>query len=146
MATDAMWIDSVRIAERKGAAGPAPVFMYRFDYETDLLGGRLRSCHALEVPFVFDDVAAAPLSGSRPDRFDVARVMSEAWVSFAKGGDPNHTGIPKWRPYTTGNRSTTVFDVECRLEPDRTELREGIDDMGIGFNPVPDVLADGRRL
>jgi para-nitrobenzyl esterase len=146
MATDAMWIDSVRIAERKGVAGTAPVFMYRFDYETDLLGGRLRSCHSLEVPFVFDDVGAVPLSGSRPDRFEVAKAMSEAWVAFAKHGDPNHPGMPTWPSYTASDRSAMVFDVKCRLEPDPTELRQGIDALGIGFNPVHDVLGDGRSL
>jgi para-nitrobenzyl esterase len=145
MATDAMWIDSVRIAERKGAAGPAPVFMYRFDYETDILGGRLRSCHSLEVPFVFDDVGAAPLSGSSPDRFEVAKAMSEAWVSFARDGDPNHPGLPKWPCYASGDRSTMVFDVGCWLEPDPTELREGIEALGMGFNPVRDVVVDGRK-
>lgn len=50
--------------------------------------------------------------------------MSEAWIAFAKEGDPNHPGIPAWKPYTLENRETMIFDVPCRLEndPAREEL------------------------
>jgi para-nitrobenzyl esterase len=134
IATDAMWIDSVRLAERKAAGGSAPVFMYQFAYESDALGGRLKAGHGLEVPFVFDDVESATTAGTRPERFEVARVMSEAWVRFATDGDPNHPGLPRWTPYEPGDRSTMVFDTPCRVSPDPTELREGLDSLGVRFN------------
>ncbi len=90
-ANDMMWIDSVRIAERKAGGGPASVFMYRFAFQSDVLDARYRAGHGMEVPFVFNDVQSAPLAGTRPERFEVAEIMSEAWVTFAKGGDPNHS-------------------------------------------------------
>ena len=48
---------SRKIAERKAAAGGAPAYLYRFDWETPVAGGRLKSPHALEIPFVFDNTA-----------------------------------------------------------------------------------------
>ena len=135
MATDEMWLDSVHIAERKSAGGPAPVFFYRFAYRSDAFGGGFRAGHGLEVPFVFDDVDASPVTGTRPDRRDLARLMSEAWVSFARTGDPNHPGLPAWSLYRDNQRSSMVFDAPCRLEADPEELRIGLDALGARFNP-----------
>ena len=135
MASDLMWIDGVRIAERKSAEGPAPVFMYRFDYPSNLLDGRLRSCHSLEVPFVMDVADEAPIAGTSPDRVDAARVISTAWAAFARTGDPNYDGLPTWRPYTAADRSRMLFGVTASVEPDPTEIREGLQTLGLSFNP-----------
>ncbi len=133
ISTDAMWLDSVHIAERKAVSGPAPVFMYQFAYESDALDGRLKAGHGMEVAFVFNDVEANRATGTRPERVDVARAMSDAWVAFARQGDPNHPGLPKWTPYMPDDRTTMVFDSPCRVAPDPTELRQGLDALGIEF-------------
>jgi para-nitrobenzyl esterase len=129
--TDRWWIDSIRLAERKVAGGPAPVFMYSFAYETDILDGKLKSAHALEIPFVFADVNRRPLAGSRPERVELAAAMSSAWVAFARSGDPHHDGLPVWSPYSPECRATMVFDIACRVDVDpRRELREGLSRLG----------------
>jgi para-nitrobenzyl esterase len=127
MMTDRWWIDSIRLAERKTAGGPAPVFMYSFAYETDVLDGKLKSAHALEIPFVFADAHQRPFAGSRPERLELAARMSSAWVAFARSGDPNHEGIPAWSPYSPECRATMIFDIACRVDVDpRRELRAGL--------------------
>jgi para-nitrobenzyl esterase len=133
VSTDQMWIDLVHTAERKATGGPAPVFMYQFAYRSDAVNGRLRAAHGLEVPFVFNNVEGSKMTGARSDRFEVANAMSSAWVSFARSGDPNHLGLPEWTPYTPDDRSTMVFDASCHLAADPTELREGLDALGIEF-------------
>jgi para-nitrobenzyl esterase len=135
VATDAMWLDSVRIAERQAASRSAPIFFYRFGYQSDAFGGGFRAGHGLEVPFVFDDVEASVLTGTRPERRELARLMSQAWVKFATDGDPNHTGLPKWAPYSETQRSTMIFDAPCCVEDDPTELRRGLDALDVRFNP-----------
>ena len=47
--------------------------------------------------------------------------MSAALVAFARTGDPNHPGIPKWAPFTEGNRSMMIWDTssEVKVDPDR---------------------------
>jgi para-nitrobenzyl esterase len=135
VATDGMWLDSVRIAERKAAASSAPVFLYRFAFQSDAFDGGFRAGHGLEVPFVFDDVDASALAGRRPERRELARVMSQAWVKFASDGNPNSGGLPAWSPYSESARSTMVFDAPCRVEPDPTELRRGLCAVDVRFNP-----------
>jgi para-nitrobenzyl esterase len=46
-------------AERKAALNGAPVYVYRFDWRTPVLGGKLRSLHTLETPFVFNNIPGA---------------------------------------------------------------------------------------
>jgi para-nitrobenzyl esterase len=131
VSSDRTRLGSIELAERKAAGSPAPVYMYLFDWETDYRGGIYKASHALEVPFVFDNVEVAPITGSRPDKYELETAMSEAWIAFARSGNPAHAGIPKWLPYTTAERATMIFDVPSKLENDpRREERlawEGID-------------------
>jgi para-nitrobenzyl esterase len=102
-------------ATRRLSGAVAPTFMYRFTWATTAIDGVPRSCHGLEVPFVFDNVDC-PITGQARERGQLAARMSGAWVAFARHGDPNHAGLPKWPPYSTVDSATMVFDVECRVE------------------------------
>ena len=90
---------SLQIAERKLAQKAAPVFVYLFAWETPVLGGRLRSCHTLEIPFVFDNTTTAALTGDDPARLALAARMSRAWLAFARSGKPGHGDLPAWPVY-----------------------------------------------
>jgi para-nitrobenzyl esterase len=70
MMTDLMMrAESIEMAERK-AAQAAPVFMYRLDWQSPVLGGALRSPHCLDVPLMFENLAGAPqLVGDGMDTF-----------------------------------------------------------------------------
>jgi para-nitrobenzyl esterase len=118
LTSEATRVDSIRLAERKLAGGPAPVFMYLFSWESDYFGGLFKASHAMEVPFVFDHPEVAPMTGSRPDRYEMAEAMSLAWTAFARTGDPNHERLPAWPAYETDARPTMIFDVPCRTEND----------------------------
>src|SRR5271156_218649 len=119
IATDhAMRMPSLVIADRKVAQHAAPVFVYLFTWETPVLDGRLKSPHALEIPFVFDTVDTSGLTGDSPTRFALAEKMSRAWLAFARTGNPNHEGIPNWPPYSTETRPTMIFDDQCKVEND----------------------------
>ena len=119
-----MWAGSIRWAERKAAGGPAPVFLYRWDYETPALGGVLGATHGGDIPFAFNIFDLTPMAGDRPENADIGASVSEAWVRFAHDGDPNHGGLPRWEPYSVGDRATVVMDAPCRTENDpRSELR-----------------------
>lgn len=114
----------IRLVESKLAAGKAPIFMYLFTWESDYKGYLFKSCHALEIPFVFDTTEDMALTGSRPDKPQLVESVSGAWIAFARTGNPSHPGIPKWEPYTLNKRATMILDVPCRLEidPAREEL------------------------
>ena len=114
----------VNLAERKIAGGKAPVYMYLFSWQSNYRDYLFKACHTMEIPFAFDTVGNVPLTGSRPDKFGLAGAVSDAWSAFARGGDPNHPGIPRWEPYDLNHRSTMIFDVPCRAvqDPYREEL------------------------
>jgi para-nitrobenzyl esterase len=119
IATDhAMRIPSLVIADRKVAQHGAPVFVYMFTWETPVLDGKLKSPHALEIPFVFDTVQTSGLTGDSPTRFALAEKMSRTWLAFAHTGNPNNERIPNWPPYSAAQRPTMMFDNQCRVEND----------------------------
>jgi para-nitrobenzyl esterase len=98
--------------------------MYLFAWETPAFGGVLRSCHALELPFVWDALEQAgvnALTGEGPERLGLARDMHERWIAFARTGDPN------WPRYDLERRPVIVFD-------------------GAGSRVVNDPARDERRL
>jgi len=106
-------------AERKAALGKAPVYMYRFQWYSPVGGGRLRAMHCMDIPFVFENVdLCKTVVGDGKDRYALADKMSSAWVAFARTGNPNHKGLPKWDPFTADRRATMIFNNECRAVTD----------------------------
>ena len=119
------WRDSVLQTERKAEQGVAPVYAYRLMWRTPVEGGRRLTPHSLDLPFVFDNVSKAPdMVGERSAATDaLASAMSGAWLAFARSGDPNHVGIPAWRPYDLEHRPVMLFDTKCEVvdDPHRDE-------------------------
>ncbi len=114
-----MRINSITVAESKHAQGAAPVFMYLFTWETPALNGRLKSCHALEIPFVFDNIErSGDFTRGAPECFTLAEKMSEAWLAFARDGVPSYRGLPTWPAYMPEERATMIFDTTCRVVND----------------------------
>ncbi|HEY7350081.1 MAG TPA: carboxylesterase/lipase family protein [Ktedonobacterales bacterium] len=114
-----MRMHSITLAERKHAQGAAPVWMYLFTWETPVLNGRLKSCHALEIPFVFDNLKyGIRFTGESPERLALAENMSEAWLAFAHSGVPGYRDLPTWPAYDSETRATMIFDHACRVEND----------------------------
>jgi len=107
------------IAERKFTQGQAPVYLYYFNWRSPVRGGKLRTMHGMELPFVFDHPDLIQfMTGMGPERYELARNMSEAWVAFARTGNPNHTGIPTWEPWNPMRWPTMVFNTDIRAVDD----------------------------
>ncbi len=120
VASDTTRLAGIRAAERRGVqSGAAPVYMYLFTWRSPAFDGALGSTHTLDIPFVFDQVATYPdYVGDQPGRDELAANMSDAWISFARTGSPNHAGLPNWPAYNTEQRPTMIFDAQCRVEND----------------------------
>lgn len=105
-------IPAVRLAEAHGRA-----HVYEFDWESPVLPG-LGSCHAAEIGFVFDTLAASSgLAGDSPPQA-LADEMHAAWVAFATTGDPG------WERYGPGRRVRRFGDVVETLDDPRAATRE----------------------
>ena len=120
--------NAVTQAERKAAQHGAPAYMYLFAWQTPVLDGRPRAFHCSEIPFVFNnsDVSDFATGGTAEAR-ELAAKVSDAWINFARKGDPNHGGLPKWPAYSADAGPVMVFDKTCEVkrDPDR-ELRRAV--------------------
>ena len=111
-------VRSTVLAERKAQRGKAAVWMYRFDWETPAFGGRLKSPHSMDVPFVFDTLGVIGEPHRKPHAQDLADRVSATWASFARNGDPGNKSIPAWPAYTADKRATMVFNDQCQVAGD----------------------------
>ena len=74
--------------------------------------------HSAELDFVFGylrDQAAVPTLVKLSDQ------MQQYWTSFARTGDPNGPGLPRWTKYESGARSYVDFSNDGPMS--KTDLR-----------------------
>jgi para-nitrobenzyl esterase len=119
-------INAVTQAERKAARNGAGAYMYLFAWQTPILDGRPRAFHCSEIPFVFNNSNVSWFAtGGGPEARALAAKVSDAWINFARKGDPNHSGLPSWPKYDAANGPVMIFDKACEVknDPDR-ELRK----------------------
>ncbi len=104
-------------ADVKVAQGGAPVYMYIFSWESPVLDGMFRSTHCMEIPFTMNNVELhRTMTGGGAAAQALADKMSSAWINFARTGNPNAEGLPKWNPYTSKSGDTMFFDNECEVK------------------------------
>jgi para-nitrobenzyl esterase len=65
------------------------------------------------------------MTGGGPDARKLGQAMADTWVQFARSGDPNHSGIPKWDAYSDEPGVNLIFDNRVHIvqHPDREELQ-----------------------
>ncbi len=114
-------------ATRKAAQNNAPAYLYQFEWMTPVLDGRPRAFHCAELPFCFNNVdRCAAMTGGTDEARKLGEIMSDAWIQFAREGNPNHPGLPKWTAFTAQNRATMIFDTQCQLKNDPDPEIKGI--------------------
>ena len=94
-------IEPARFVARRFAAAGQPAYQYRFSYVAVSLRGRLTGApHTSEIPYAFDTLRKS-LWGDfgktlTPQDLSMARQVNAYWVNFAKTGNPNAPGLPRW--------------------------------------------------
>jgi len=114
--TDAIFrISTIRLLEAQRHHQPN-TYNYMFTWPTPALEGILGACHALELPFIFGNLDLPNMDkfvGKNPNKA-LSENMMDAWIAFARTGNPNHNGIPEWASYDTEKRTTMFFGDECK--------------------------------
>jgi para-nitrobenzyl esterase len=111
---------AIRTAEAQAKYQP-DVFSYLYTWESPGFGGLLGACHAIEIAFVFgclDLPGGENFVGTGPEVERLADRTMDAWLAFAKSGDPSHAGIGPWQRYDTKRRATMELGAECRVVDD----------------------------
>lgn len=108
-------------ADRRAAqpAGSAPTFVYQFDWQSPVEGGKWRAGHMSDIPMVFDNVAiAADTTGGGAGAQAMADLASSAAIAFAHTGNPNAKDLPAWPAYDLKTRATMIFDAPAHVAND----------------------------
>jgi para-nitrobenzyl esterase len=96
--------------------------MYWFTWETPAFGGILGSCHAIDIPFAFDNLdapGAEMLLGDGPERQGISDRFASELVQFATHGHPS------WEQFNLKTRPTLVIGQNIELVSDpESEIRE----------------------
>lgn len=111
------WRAAVIEAEARAAQG-APAFVYQLDWTGRLPNGRTGAFHTSDIPLMLDTVAVADSAAGNALTPMMANIMSDALIAFARTGNPNHAGMPRWTPYSLERRETMIMTLMPRMEDD----------------------------
>jgi len=103
-----------RLAEQH-ANHSNPTWMYWFTWATPAFGGILGSCHALDVPFAFDNLSAPGtdlLTGDGTERAGIATRFANEIVEFAR------SSTPTWPAFDTQSRQTLEINADMKVLTD----------------------------
>jgi para-nitrobenzyl esterase len=113
-------------ATAKAALGAAPAYLYWFTWQTPVLNGRPRAFHCSEIAFAFANTdRCETMTGGGADARALAETVSDAWIHFARSGNPNHPKMPHWSAFNAERVPTMIFDNHTQLlnNPDGGEQR-----------------------
>jgi len=108
------------------AQGSAPTYSYELRWGSPFDNGKYKACHGLDLALMFDNVALSHrMTGTSPEAYALAAQMSEAYIAFARNGDPNNPRLPYWPPYDLSRRATLAFDLAPKVidDPRRDERK-----------------------
>lgn len=80
--------------------------------------------HAGEIEYVFGALESVPKVTWESGDHALSELMMRYWSNFARRGDPNGAGLPKWPRYT-GEKGPSVMelDVVSKAAPDKVRTR-----------------------
>ncbi len=112
--------------------GASPVYQYIFDRVRPALPGKsvpgmepgtFGAVHASEIEYVFGVLDSNKDFNWLPDDRKVSELLQNYWTNFAKTGDPNGPGLPRWPAYSPASIQVMHLDVDAKVQPEATRGR-----------------------
>jgi para-nitrobenzyl esterase len=106
-------------ARLQSAKGNGRAYVYYFDHRTPQRPNG--AWHADEMAYVFRNLgsgfAGVSVAATRPEDLAMSDLVSTYWTNFAKTGDPNGTGLPRWPAFTEASRQVMFLDSASSARP-----------------------------
>jgi len=113
--------------EAQVKTGGSPVYRFYFDLGVPIAPGQegpSRAFHSDEVDYVFGTLDTRKDTKWRPEDYALSEKMQTYWTNFAKTGDPNSPGLPKWPKYGAADNWQVMFlDATPTAQPDEHRER-----------------------
>lgn len=107
-------------ARLQAQTGKSKVFYYYFDqhpeYPEDSPRAGYGSPHGMDVAYVFKHLNTTDPKTAKKD-LEISEAMATYWTNFAKYGDPNGKGVPKWEAFTKANPVVMYFGQTPHMGP-----------------------------
>ena len=113
------WIE----AQRK--TGKHPIYRYRFDLAPPSADPKanLTAYHSAEIEYVFGQLDSKAGVPWRPEDRQLSELMQKYWSNFARSGDPNGPGLPKWPVYSQAD-GWMVMHLDKQSSAQKDDLRD----------------------
>lgn len=111
--------------EAQAKTGKQPVYRYRFDLgpPADPKGPQLGAYHSAEIEYVFGQLDSKAGIAWLPEHRALSEQMQKYWANFARSGDPNGPGLPKWPAYSAANGWRMMF-LDAKSAANKDDLRD----------------------
>ena len=113
--TDRQYRGSTRrlLDARDGA--PGGTYSYLVEQQSPMFEGRLGAPHALDVPLIWGtNELMRDFVGNDPQVDQLSGFMMDAWINFARTGNPTTNALPGWPQYRADRPYTMVFGPDVR--------------------------------
>lgn len=100
-------------ARMQSSKGKSKAFLYQFNHVSpgqETWG----AFHTSEVPYALHTLHEWNLEWTDADK-RLEDIISSYWVNFAKTGDPNGDGVPKWSAYNAEEDAVMVLNVGAQI-------------------------------
>ncbi|MFY0689780.1 MAG: carboxylesterase family protein [Cyclobacteriaceae bacterium] len=114
--TDWVWGEPARFSARSLNAVDQSTYIFLFSYVAPHMKERMKygPGHGTDIAYAFNNLGIGgwgpPPPPPTPEEKEVARLMNSYWVNFAKTGNPNGKGLPKWKAYD--QKKETILDIQ----------------------------------
>lgn len=112
-------IPGIVLAETMNARGQ-DAYQYLITVESPAMGGVLKSCHAIDIGYVFGtrdlNEGTRNFFGGEPEHAALTDVVMDAWLAFAHTGNPRTEALAEWTKYEPEKRSTAIFGCPASVE------------------------------
>jgi para-nitrobenzyl esterase len=111
--------------EMQAKTGKQPIYRYRFDLgpPSDPKAPQLGAYHSAEIEYVFGQLDSKADVKWSPETRQLSELMQKYWANFARSGDPNGAGLPKWPVYSAADGWQVMY-LDAKSAARKDDLRD----------------------